>query len=210
MNYKQLIGLTVTIIALLVLGATVRRIVYSPDTEVNPPVAAVRTATTNGSTTSASPVTTAVANSEKPARIEIPAIKVNARVQHVGVKSNGAMANPSNFTDVAWYKHGTVPGREGSAVIAGHVDNALALDGVFKRLNELRVGSDVYVVRNDGKRLHFRVTKIEEYPYKEAPAEKIFATMGGKYMNLITCSGTWIRSEESYDKRLVVYTTLVE
>lgn len=204
MNHKQLIGITITIIALLVLGVTVRRAVYyAPDTEVVPPQL-------TSTTTSAQAGLTAATSAEKPARVQIPSLDVNAAVQYVGVKANGAMANPSNFKDVGWYKYGTVPGREGSAVIAGHVDNALALDGVFKRLGELRVGDDIYVVRNDDTKLHFKVTRMEEYPYKEAPAEEIFATGGGKYLNLITCAGTWIKDEKSYDKRLVVYTTLVE
>jgi LPXTG-site transpeptidase (sortase) family protein len=204
MNQKQLIGITITIIALLVLGVTVRRAVYyAPDTEVVPP-------STVGTTTTATEIGTAVTSSEKPARLLIPSLDISAAVQYVGVKANGAMANPSNFKDVGWYKYGTVPGREGSAVIAGHVDNALALDGVFKELGKIRVGDEVYVVRNDDVKLRFKVTRIEEYPYKEAPAQEIFATGGGKYLNLITCSGTWVKEEKSYDKRLVVYTALVE
>lgn len=205
MNYKKLIGLSITIIALLVIGFTVRRAVYyAPSAEVNPPAVVAGTTTTGAS------LGTQASSSEKPKRLEIPSIGVNAAVQYVGIKADGSMGTPSNFKDVAWYKYGPVPGAEGSAVIDGHVDNALSLAGVFKHLSDVKIGDDVYVTRNDGTRLHFRVTDTQVYDYKDAPSQKIFATSGGKYLNLITCSGTWVGSEHSYTTRLVVYTTLVE
>ena len=91
---------------------------------------------------------------------------------------------------------------------AGHVDNALALPGVFKRLGDLTPGDDVYVERKDGTRLHFVVDDIESYPADEAPSARIFGTDGLARLNLITCEGDWIQSEHQYDHRLVVYTHL--
>lgn len=152
-----------------------------------------------------------VSSSHLPLRLIIPSISVNAGVQYVGQKSNGEMANPSNFTDVGWYKNGTVPGEIGSAVIAGHLDNALALSGVFKHLGDVKQGDDVYVARKDGTKLHFVVDKIVSYPYKDAPSSQIFLSSDGKaHLNLITCAGTWIKSAHSYSLRMVVYTTLVK
>src|SRR3989338_5323252 len=148
-------------------------------------------------------------SSSLPARLVIPALHVDASVQKVGVKADGNMATPSNFSDVAWYKHGTVPGQLGSAVISGHVDNGLALAGVFKHLPEIQIGDDVYVEQQDGNRLHFVVEAIEGYPYKDAPAEKIFAHNDAARLNLVTCEGVWVKSEKTYDRRLVVYTKLV-
>ncbi|MDB5194178.1 MAG: peptidase sortase [Parcubacteria group bacterium] len=204
MNLKKLTGFGIVIAAILVLGFTVRHAVYyAPDTEVTPPAMVLGTTTTSTMVSAQSP------EPSQPLRLIIPSIGVNANVQYVGVKADGSMGTPNNFTDVAWYKYGPVPGDTGSSVIDGHVDNALALSGVFKHLGDVKIGDDIYVMRKDGTKLHFRVMDTEMYSYKTAPNEKIFATEGGKFLNLITCAGTWIKGEHSYDERLVVYTELV-
>jgi sortase A len=146
---------------------------------------------------------------ENPMRLRIPSLKIDAKVQYVGVNAKGNMGVPSNFTDVAWYQDGTVPGQVGSAVIDGHVDNGLGLDGVFKRLAEVRVGDDVYVETKEGKKLHFVVSDIQNYPFQSVPNDKVFAAKDAQRLNLITCEGAWIAGEKTYDHRLVVYTTLV-
>ena len=95
------------------------------------------------------------------------------------------------------------------AVIAGHVDNGLALPGVFKHLDELKIGDDVYVERKDGTELHFKVTVIQKYPYRNVPLKTLFSRRDLPRLNLITCGGTWVPGERSYDERLVVYSELV-
>jgi sortase (surface protein transpeptidase) len=146
---------------------------------------------------------------EAPARLIIPALGINANVQQVGVNATGAMGVPSNFTDVAWYRDGTTPGQLGSAVIDGHVDNGLGLDGVFKHLADIKIGDDVYVQTKAGTKLHFVVSDIESYPYHDVPTDKIFNPTDAQRLNLITCEGAWVSGGRTYDHRLVVYTTLV-
>jgi LPXTG-site transpeptidase (sortase) family protein len=146
-----------------------------------------------------------------PSQLEIPKLGISADVQRLGVTKKGNMAAPSNFTDVSWYKLGTVPGNVGSAVMAGHEDNAAGLDGVFKHLDELEIGDDVYVVDAEGQRLHFQVTGKKIYPYdlSGAELEKVFGAKDAARLNLITCTGHWVESIKTNDKRLVVFTKLV-
>jgi LPXTG-site transpeptidase (sortase) family protein len=208
---KKTLGISLIMIGIILAGyVLVRSVFYAPDTNITPPLN-LNTATSSvvAGVITGTPETTP--SSRQPTRLSIGVINVNAAVQYVGIKSNGAMANPSNFTDVGWYKNGTVPGEVGSAVIAGHVDNAIALSGVFKRLSELKEGDLVYITRKDGKQLTFRVDRLEYYDYKNAPNVKIFTSSDGEaHLNLVTCAGNWIKSEKSYSERLVVYTTLVE
>ena len=96
-----------------------------------------------------------------PERLIIPKLSIHALVHPVGIRADGTMGVPSNFTDVAWYKYGPAPGEKGSAVIDGHVDNALALPGVFKHLSELAPGDDVYVETASSTEVHFIVTDVE-------------------------------------------------
>ncbi len=187
----------VTAAAIFVFAYTlINATVFSPDTEISAPALAADAA---GAT---------VSPDRYPSRFTIPALKINAAVQHVGVNAKGNMAAPSNFTDVAWYKYGFVPGQRGNAVLAGHVDNGLALSGVFKRLKELKLGDDVYIERKDGAKLHFVVVKIESYPYKEVPLELLFGNSNKAMLNLISCEGAWVKTEKTYDRRLVVFTEL--
>lgn len=151
----------------------------------------------------------ASSTSSLPSRLLIPSLKINANVQFVTVNDKGNMGTPKGFTDVAWYKPGTIPGEIGSAVMAGHVDNALALDGVFKHLKDLKVGDDVYVENRAGKKLHFQVNEVKFYSYQDVPAALIFGQRDASHLNLISCAGTWLKDVKTYDQRVVVYTTLV-
>lgn len=145
------------------------------------------------------------ANADRPDRLLIPALDINAAVLEVGITPGGKMAVPPNFTDVGWYKYGTVPGTKGSAVIAGHVDNGVGLDGVFKHVSELKVGDDLYIITRGDARVHFVVSEIAVYPYDAVPTDLLFNRADEVRLNLITCDGTWIKGAKTYDHRLVVY-----
>lgn len=153
---------------------------------------------------------TSATSLQTPDRLVIPKLKIDAEIQHVGVTKTGNMAAPNNFTDVSWYKTGTVPGRLGSAVMAGHEDNAISLDGVFKHLEDLRPGDRVYVLGTKGERLEFKVIESQIYPYDKSPVERIFVAKDKVRLNLITCAGSWLASAKTNDHRLVVYTELVK
>jgi sortase A len=145
-----------------------------------------------------------------PSRLEIPSVNIDAKVLQVGVGVSGNMAVPPNFIDVGWYKYGTIPGQLGSAVIDGHVDNGLALDGVFKHLGDVQINDDIYIVTNGGARRHFIVTDIQAYPYTDVPTDLIFNQADSARLNLITCEGAWVQGKKTYDHRLVVFAQLAQ
>ncbi len=140
-----------------------------------------------------------------PERIIIPSIGVNAFVQKVGINKKGDMGIPNNFSDAGWYKYGPLAGNAGSAVVAGHVDNALALDGVFKHVGELIPGAKIKIVTEKGQTVRFVVYDVQTYLYNNVPIESVFKKDDDAYLNLVTCGGTWIADKHSYDRRIVVY-----
>jgi sortase A len=144
-----------------------------------------------------------------PTILIIPSINLKANIQHVGRTWSGSMAVPTNFTDVGWYDYGATPGAVGSAVIDGHVDNALGLRAVFANLNKLSPGDMIYVQDASGTQATFKVTGTQIYEYNHAPLEKIFGATSTKALNLITCSGTWISADKTDSHRLVIYTEAV-
>lgn len=150
-----------------------------------------------------------ISNPAYPEYISIPKLEIDTKVQQVGISKKGNMAAPNNFTDVGWYKYGVIPGNSGSAIIAGHVNNGIALPAIFSRLEELKKGDAIYITREDGELLHFSVTKSDIYDFNSRLNE-IFTNDNQKIIKLITCTGTWIQSYKTHDKRLVVTAVLVE
>jgi LPXTG-site transpeptidase (sortase) family protein len=212
---KFLIGIVITSVACVVFVATlVRSIAYSPEAEIPLPSAHIQFGSTTpqvpggGLSVSTTPVVPTA--DDYPIRLIIPSIDVDTKVQRVGIAKSGNMSPPNNFTDVGWYKYGTVPGYKGSAVMAGHVDNALALAGVFKHLDEVEKGDEVQVRTEGGKTLRFVVVSVNTYNYRNVPTEVIFNQNDKARLRLITCGGKWVQSDKSYDTRVVVTAELIQ
>ena len=146
----------------------------------------------------------AVVNIGLPARLVIPKLNVNARVELMGVTSSGAMDVPSDITEAGWYKYGAHPGDDGSAVISGHLDGIHGEPGVFLNLRNLRVADNFSVLDDSGKTTQFIVRYIRTYDQNEQPNE-VFHSQQGSHLNLITCTGAWNRFEKRFSKRLVVF-----
>ena len=147
-----------------------------------------------------------------PVHIAIPSVYIDANMQQTTINAKGAMGVPTNFSDVAWYVNGVIPGDPGTAVIDGHYDNGLGLDGVFKHLGEVQNGDDIYITRKDGKKMHFKITSTELIPYDDpATAQKVFDPQTFRSeIKLVTCSGTWISSDKTYNQRIVVTAVLAD
>lgn len=146
---------------------------------------------------------TTTAGALLPSRIRIPALGVDAAVEHTGIKEDGSMGTPKDFKDVSWFSLGAKPGEQGSAVFAGHVNNGLTNAGVFSNLSKIKQGDYVTVADAAGATRVYRVASVTEYP-ADAPTDAIFATSGPEQIVLITCDGEWVPKARTFDKRLVV------
>lgn len=126
-----------------------------------------------------------------PARLRIPAIGVDARVNPVAVdpKTND-FAVPPSVDQVGWYKFGPgLTATAGSVVIAGHVDAAKQGAGAFFKLRDLEPGAPVEVTGPDGKPVRFMVTTREIVRKSTIELDKYFARDGPLRLTLITCGG---------------------
>jgi hypothetical protein len=202
--YAKLIVAAATFVAVAVFSLTLVRSLWvdTSDSEVPVPAAALSTSTLPLEIDEPS-------HPAPPSRLVIPSLGIDAHIKGVGLTASGNMATAGNFTDVGWYKFGTVPGMRGSAVVDGHVDNGLSLDGVFKHLGDIKSGDDIYVITDMGDSLHFKVSSVVAYDYRSVPADLIFNDKTGIKLKLITCSGSWVSGDKTYDKRLVVTADLV-
>jgi len=142
-----------------------------------------------------------------PARLQIPAINVDANVAPSGLLENGDMDVPNDVVSTGWFENGYMPGEPGNSVIAGHVDGK---DGpaVFYEIGQLKKGDEVVVTSEDGEKLTFIVERLEVYPFDDSPLREIFGFSTGSHLNLITCTGEYNKDGAYYEDRLVVFTTL--
>lgn len=144
-----------------------------------------------------------------PTHIQIPSIDVDAVIESVGVLDNGEMGVPEDPLKAGWFEPGTQPGNRGNVVIAGHVDSHTG-PAVFYHLDEMKKGDEITVTDKSGEEKTYVVQKLESYPQYNAPIEQIFGSTNEKRLNLITCTGEFIRDKGGHQDRLVVYSTLKE
>lgn len=141
-----------------------------------------------------------------PLRIQIPKIRVDASVEHVGLTAQGVVGVPKGPTTVAWFDLGPRPGEKGSSIISGHYGWTNNKPAVFDNLYKLRKGDKLYITDDKGLVTTFIVRESRRYDPK-GDASNVFASLDGKpHLNLITCEGIWNKFSKSYSKRLVIFT----
>jgi len=145
-----------------------------------------------------------------PVRIKLPRIRVNAVIRSVGLTSNGSMDVPVLPRDAAWYKLGPRPGEKGSAVISGHINWWHGATGVFQNLHALKQGDMIAVQDEKGTVTSFVVRAIRELAQNQDASGVFYSYDNKSHLNLVTCSGVWVRGIQQYSKRLVVFADKVE
>ncbi|PJC30453.1 class F sortase, partial [Candidatus Roizmanbacteria bacterium CG_4_9_14_0_2_um_filter_39_13] len=106
-----------------------------------------------------------------------------------------------------WFKLGPQPGQRGSAIIAGHFDGKNGEKGVFTDLDKLKKGDQITIKDTNGASFVFIVREIRIYD--PGYANSVFSASESAHLNLITCDGVWDGAKKSYDKRLVVFTDIL-
>ncbi|WP_411096409.1 class F sortase [Streptomyces sp. 020-2-3H-GM] len=154
-----------------------------------------------------SPVAEPMDRSE-PVRIRIPVIEVDAPMTRLGLAADGSLDVPAdeNRNLAGWYGGGVPPGARGTAIVAGHVDNA---DGpaVFYALGSLTKGATVEVDRRDGSTAVFSVDAIEVYDNDDFPDQRVYGDAPHAALRLITCGGGFSK-ETGYQGNVVAYAHL--
>ncbi|WP_299527254.1 class F sortase [uncultured Streptomyces sp.] len=146
-----------------------------------------------------------------PVRIRIPEIDVDAPMMRLGLAADSSLEVPpaKNRNIAGWYEDGTPPGAEGTAIVAGHVDNASG-PAVFYALGALKRGNTVEVLRRDGRTAVFSIDAIEVYDNDDFPDRRVYGKAPYAAMRLITCGGGFSEAEGGYQGNVVVYTHLTE
>jgi hypothetical protein len=146
-----------------------------------------------------------------PVAIDIPHIKVRAKILSLGLTSGGAVGVPPLTRPflTSWYNRGPTPGSPGAAVIFGHVDSAAVGPAVFYLLGELRPGDLVYVTLKDGRTALFRVYSAALYAKAEFPDDTIYGYTSWPSLRLVTCGGQFDSATGHYLSNTVVFAQYV-
>ncbi|MFH9608942.1 class F sortase [Streptomyces sp. NPDC017448] len=154
-----------------------------------------------------SPVAEPMDRSE-PVRIRIPAIAVDAPMTPLGLAADGSLdVPPDEDRNLAgWYGGGVPPGARGTAIVAGHVDNAEG-PAVFYALGSLAKGNTVEVEREDGRTAVFSIDAIEVYDNDDFPDQRVYGDVPHAALRLITCGGGF-SEETGYQGNVVAYAHL--
>ncbi|MGW5396655.1 class F sortase [Streptomyces sp. NPDC003952] len=143
-----------------------------------------------------------------PTRIRIPSIRVDAPLTGLGLQADGSLeVPPPARRDLAgWYREGTTPGATGTAVVAGHVDDASG-PAVFYHLGALRRGALIEIARADGRTAVFTVHAVEVYDAKAFPDSLVYGSSPRSELRVITCGGGFSK-RTGYQGNVVVFAHL--
>jgi len=147
---------------------------------------------------------------DEPRMLNIKSLNISARIKPMGINSIGAIAAPVNIYDSGWYTGSAKPGALGATFIDGHASGATR-QGLFAYLETLKNGNEVSIERGDRKVLMYKVVHVETVLKDSINMMKVLRTYDGarEGLNLMTCTGNWIKNEQTYDKRVIVYTERV-
>jgi Sortase domain len=146
-----------------------------------------------------------------PVSIQIPAIKVQAKVIALGQARDGTIAVPSLTTPLvtSWYDEGPAPGAPGAAVILGHVDAAGVGPAIFYYLGNLRPGDRIYVRLRNGRTAIFEAYSIALYQKTDFPTAHVFGYTSWPTLRLVTCGGDFDARTGHYLGNTVVFASYV-
>ncbi|MEK9520158.1 class F sortase [Streptomyces sp. NPDC087908] len=144
-----------------------------------------------------------------PVRLRIPETDVDTPMMRLGLARDGSLDVPpaADRNMAGWYGDGTPPGAKGTAIVAGHVDNA---DGpaVFYTLGALKKGHRIEVDRQDGRTAVFTVDAVEVYENEDFPNRKVYDEANRAEIRVITCGGGFSK-KKGYGGNVVAFGHLI-
>jgi hypothetical protein len=168
----------------------------------------------------AKPLVAAIDSSR--ALLEIPAIGVRAPLVPTGAKGAPGTASltiPDNIHTVAWWDGSVVdgdrvvhenapsPGQPGVAVIAGHIDSALAGPGALYNLKDLEKGDTIKIVDSLGHISTWTVSARPETTLKTTLPPALWVTNGPPKLAIVTCGGPFDKATGHYVDNVIVWAT---
>lgn len=141
-----------------------------------------------------------------PRALYIDKLHIAARVLPMGVNNDGSIKAPRNIYDAGWYNGSVKPGEIGAMFIDGHASGALR-EGLFANFDKLVEGDTISIEKGDNTKLTYKIVHTEVQLTKGLNMRQMLLPYGKalRGLNLMTCTGKWIESEQTYDQRLLIF-----
>jgi len=142
----------------------------------------------------------------RPVAVSVPSAGISAPTIALGLKPNGKIEVPQDFSEAGWRSGGPEPGERGAAFITAHVDSRSG-PGAFKRLGEVSPGDDIRVRRKDGTTVSFVAERTEQVAKNNFPTARVYGDTRLPTLRLVTCGGSFDSGSRHYRDNLIVYAT---
>lgn len=145
---------------------------------------------------------------DKPRYFSIPSLGItNARIKEVGTSSGGEIATPKNIHDIGWYTGSALPGTNSVSLMDAHGGNMG--NGIFRNLPSIQIGAIITIEMGDGRLYTYKVADMTTKNLGEEANDYMKTAFtsperGKGAITLITCTGDWWLSSQTYSQRLFV------
>jgi sortase (surface protein transpeptidase) len=141
---------------------------------------------------------------DQPKRILIPSISTEGFIQRVGKDQYNAVGVPANIHFAGWYVESVKPGDTGLSVIDGHVSSRYG-SALFAKLGKMQQNDIIQIEFGNNSVRQFQVVDKRELPETQT-AKYLLAKREDidQQLNLVTCGGTFNKTSDKYNNRLVI------
>lgn len=133
----------------------------------------------------------------------IPLLGIESPVVPLVLAADRRLDPPRDPAIVGWYSGSAVPGRQGPAVMTGHVDS-LHGPGVFHRLAGVPPGTTIEVDLSDGSTVRFRVVSVLRTGKDDFPTDAVYGPVPVPVLHVISCTGRFDVASLTYVDNVIV------
>lgn len=141
-----------------------------------------------------------------PVAVTVPAVGISAGTIPLGLKPDGRLEVPTDYSEAGWREGGPEPGERGAAMITAHVDSRSG-PAAFYDLRNVSPGADIEVRRRDGSTVTFVAQRTERVRKDDFPTKRVYGETRLPTLRLVTCGGSFDGSTGHYRDNLIVYAT---
>lgn len=140
-----------------------------------------------------------------PTHVKVDSVNIDAPVLAVGIDvGKGVLGVSPDIHHTGWWADGATPGdKEGSVLIAGHVDNATQGAGAFFNLKNAKPGEKVTVTTAGGRTFTYKVESVKSYLKSKLPTD-VWSKKGKARLVLVTCGGAFDQKAKHYVDNIVL------
>jgi hypothetical protein len=130
---------------------------------------------------------------QKPVKIVIPKIGVDAVIQPGDIDKDGNVTGQSQGTGVIWYEKGASPGWDSNAILTAH-NHLMGTPGALRDLEKLVIGDIVEFSYEDGSIGRFVVKSTHTYSWEDEVPASVQENSGPTRTTLIIGTGDLLPS----------------